>query len=259
MAAAGPLLFATAICRASVRASPGSNTAMSFQPLYKYVDRDTLAEQVRKHAADPTQREVAIVDVRGKLFPSLLITVCLSLSLCDADLIRNSLHDALAGTDDDFQGGNIVSATNHPSSKFADQVQDLIYGPLKDYKQVIFHCHLSQQRGPKAAGQYAQARQAAMETGKLKDETQSKQQVLVLRGGFSEFQDKYKVSHTIPTPRASREEKRQLIFMIFCVRVHRKTQRWWKSTILALGSCGIRLQPPVSSLPHRWHMQGATS
>ncbi|SPO31822.1 related to YCH1 - phosphatase [Ustilago trichophora] len=131
---------------------------MSFQPLYKYVDRDTLAEQVRKHAADPNQREVAIVDVR----------------------------------DDDFEGGNIVSATNHPSSKFADEVQDLIYGPLKDYKQVIFHCHLSQQRGPKAAGQYAQARQAALETGKLKDEEQPKQEVLVLRGGFSEFQDKYK-------------------------------------------------------------------
>ncbi|SPO31937.1 related to YCH1 - phosphatase [Ustilago trichophora] len=131
---------------------------MSFQPLYKYVDRDTLAEQVRKHAADPTQREVAIVDVR----------------------------------DDDFEGGNIVSATNHPSSKFADEIQDLIYGPLKDYKQVVFHCHLSQQRGPKAAGQYAQARQAALETGKLKDEAQPKQDVLVLRGGFSEFQDKYK-------------------------------------------------------------------
>jgi hypothetical protein len=39
---------------------------MSFQPLYKYVDRDTLAETVRTHAADPAQREVAIVDVRGK-------------------------------------------------------------------------------------------------------------------------------------------------------------------------------------------------
>ncbi|SNX88061.1 related to YCH1 - phosphatase [Melanopsichium pennsylvanicum] len=132
---------------------------MSFQPLYKYVDRDTLAETLRKHAADPKQREVAIIDVR----------------------------------DDDFEGGNIVAAQNHPSSKFADEVQDLVYGPLKDYKQVIFHCHLSQQRGPKAAGQYAQARQAALEMGKLRDDkVQPKQEVLVLRGGFSEFQDKYK-------------------------------------------------------------------
>ncbi|CBQ71564.1 conserved hypothetical protein [Sporisorium reilianum SRZ2] len=134
---------------------------MSFQPLYKYIDRDSLAEQVRKHGADPNQREVAIVDVR----------------------------------DDDFEGGNILNARNHPSSTFPDQVQDLVYGSLKDYKQVIFHCHLSQQRGPKAAGQYAQARQAAIESGKLPKEDEAakpQQEVLVLRGGFSEFQDKYK-------------------------------------------------------------------
>ena len=42
-----------------------STTKMSFQPLYKYIDRDTLAEQVRKYSADPNQREVAIIDVRG--------------------------------------------------------------------------------------------------------------------------------------------------------------------------------------------------
>ena len=100
--------------------------------------------------------------------------------------------------DDDFEGGNIVSARNHPSARFADEVQDLVYGPLKEYKQVVFHCHLSQQRGPKAAGQYAQARQAA-DKQKLDD-----QQVLVLRGGFSEFQDKYKVSR-FPRPRCSRK------------------------------------------------------
>ncbi|KIS65677.1 uncharacterized protein UMAG_11000 [Mycosarcoma maydis] len=139
---------------------------MSFQPLYRYIDRDSLAEQVRKHGADPSQRQVAIVDVR----------------------------------DDDFEGGNILNAQNHPSSTFADNVEDLVYGPLKDYKQVIFHCHLSQQRGPKAAGQYAKARQAAIDSGKLPkpEETQQEQQeVLVLRGGFSEFQDKYKADSAV--------------------------------------------------------------
>lgn len=93
--------------------------------------------------------------------------------------------------DDDFEGGNIVSARNLPSHQFADEVQDLIYGPLKDYKQVIFHCHLSQARGPKAAGQYAKAREEAVQSGKL--EKDREQEVLVLRGGFSEFQEKYKV------------------------------------------------------------------
>lgn len=143
----------------SIPTSPTDRAStMSFQPLYKYIDRDTLAEQVRKHASDPSQRQLAIVDVR----------------------------------DDDFEGGNILSAKNYPSSSFADGVQDLVKGPLKDYKQVVFHCHLSQARGPKAAGQYAQARQAAVENGGLRAEEKDAQEVLVLRGGFSEFQDKYK-------------------------------------------------------------------
>ncbi|KAJ1022231.1 hypothetical protein NDA13_005145 [Ustilago tritici] len=134
---------------------------MSFKLFYSYVDGDTLAETVRKHASDPNQKEVAIVDVR----------------------------------DDDFVGGNIVTAKNHPSSRIDDEIEDLVYGPLKDYKQIIFHCHLSQARGPKAAGKYAQARQAALDSGKLKEgesEARPKQEVLVLRGGFKEFQDKYK-------------------------------------------------------------------
>ncbi|PWZ00359.1 Rhodanese-like protein [Testicularia cyperi] len=138
---------------------------MSFQPLYSYIDRDSLAEKVRKHGSDPKQREIAIVDVR----------------------------------DDDFEGGNIVGAVNHPSSTLDQSLHDIIAGPLKDYKQVVFHCHLSQQRGPKAALHYAKARDAAVEQGKITadKEGQQKQEVLVLRGGFSEFQDKYKSDKAI--------------------------------------------------------------
>lgn len=163
---------------------------MSFKPLYSYVDGDTLAETVRKHASDPNQKEVAIVDVRGKAtnsphpwHVSAELTALFFLPNIDCS------------TDDDFVGGNIVTAKNHPSSRLDDEIEDLVYGPLKDYKQVIFHCHLSQARGPKAAGKYAQARQEALDSGKLKtgqSEAQPKQQVLVLRGGFKEFQDKYK-------------------------------------------------------------------
>lgn len=45
---------------------------MSFKPLYKYIDRDTLAQKVREHGSTPAQKEIAIVDVRGK-FGSLLL------------------------------------------------------------------------------------------------------------------------------------------------------------------------------------------
>ncbi|EPQ27880.1 uncharacterized protein PFL1_04624 [Pseudozyma flocculosa PF-1] len=133
---------------------------MSFMPLYRYIDRDALAEKVRAQVKQPENKEIAIVDVR----------------------------------DDDFEGGNIVGAHNVPSTKIADSIGDLVLGPLKEYKQVVFHCHLSQQRGPKAAGNYAKARTEAIEQGKLPAQTDgaNQQQVLVLRGGFSEFQDKYK-------------------------------------------------------------------
>lgn len=39
---------------------------MSFKPLYTYIDRDTLAQKVRQHGATPSQKEIAIVDVRGE-------------------------------------------------------------------------------------------------------------------------------------------------------------------------------------------------
>jgi Cdc25 family phosphatase len=57
---------------------------------------------------------------------------------------------------------------------------------LKDKKMVIFHCALSQQRGPSSALRYAREREAA-----LGAEEGQKQQVFVLDGGFVEWQQKY--------------------------------------------------------------------
>jgi rhodanese-related sulfurtransferase len=52
--------------------------------------------------------------------------------------------------DDDFRGGNIKGAHNAPSSTFHADVDDLVE-QTKDTPIVVFHCMLSQQRGPKAA------------------------------------------------------------------------------------------------------------
>lgn len=57
---------------------------------------------------------------------------------------------------------------------------------LKDKKTVVFHCALSQQRGPSAALRYARERENA-----LGAEENQKQQVFVLEGGFVEWQQKY--------------------------------------------------------------------
>lgn len=57
--------------------------------------------------------------------------------------------------DDDFGGGNIAGAHNEPSSTFLAKVDKLVED-TKDVKTVIFHCMLSQQRGPKAARVWVQ-------------------------------------------------------------------------------------------------------
>jgi len=57
----------------------------------------------------------------------------------------------------------------------------------KDVQMVVFHCTFSQERGPKAARIYEEKR------NQLRAQSaDSPHEVLVLRGGFSKFQAKYK-------------------------------------------------------------------
>ncbi|RPD62669.1 Rhodanese-like protein [Lentinus tigrinus ALCF2SS1-6] len=88
--------------------------------------------------------------------------------------------------DDDWAGGNIKGAHNAPSSQFYVHVNDLVQ-KTKDVPTVIFHCALSQVRGPKAARLYAEARDQLEGDG-----LDIPHQVFILRGGFSDFQAKYK-------------------------------------------------------------------
>lgn len=57
---------------------------------------------------------------------------------------------------------------------------------LKDKEKVVFHCALSQQRGPSAALRYARERERT-----LSPEEYQKQEVYVLEGGFVKWQEKY--------------------------------------------------------------------
>ncbi|KAK2465412.1 hypothetical protein APHAL10511_002766 [Amanita phalloides] len=82
--------------------------------------------------------------------------------------------------DDDFAGGNIKNAINIPSTDFEKRVNELVES-ASDVPLVVFHCLLSQRRGPEAARIYEETR------GKAKE-----QEVVVLRGGFSVFQSKFK-------------------------------------------------------------------
>ncbi|TFK52213.1 Rhodanese-like protein [Heliocybe sulcata] len=118
--------------------------------MFKYISADELAAIIKSEAV-PT-KDYLIVDVR----------------------------------DDDWAGGNIVRAHNSPSHVFLSKIDELVE-KTKDVPTVVFHCALSQQRGPKAARIYSEVRDAMQASGADKPH-----QVFVLRGGFQEFQSKFK-------------------------------------------------------------------
>ncbi|ORX33791.1 Rhodanese-like domain-containing protein [Kockovaella imperatae] len=133
-------------CEAIIRTV---HSSMSFSLPYKYITADELAKILKAKPASDV-KDIAVVDVR----------------------------------DDDFAGGNIVSAVNVPSSTFHDSVGGLVKR-LEKCPSVVFHCALSQQRGPKAARIYAETREASLSSPPT-------QQIYVLRDGFTGFQSKFR-------------------------------------------------------------------
>ncbi|WRT67383.1 uncharacterized protein IL334_004354 [Kwoniella shivajii] len=123
---------------------------MSLTPPFRYINAAQLAELIKSKPASGV-KEFAVVDVR----------------------------------DSDFVGGNIVSAVNYPSDLFHASVDELAK-KLEKVPKVIFHCALSQARGPKAARIYAETRSHAYPDPSVQ------QEILVLRDGFSGFQSKYR-------------------------------------------------------------------
>jgi rhodanese-related sulfurtransferase len=114
--------------------------------------------------------------------------------------------------DSDYIGGHIRGCTNVPSPTLDYRVPELVR-TLKDKEVVVFHCALSQQRGPGAALRYLREREKVMKLlakdgGSEKDERKEgegegegdeedgkseerkEQQVFVLDGGFVKWQEK---------------------------------------------------------------------
>ncbi|RQM07969.1 hypothetical protein DH86_00000857 [Scytalidium sp. 3C] len=118
----------------------------------------------------------------------------------------------------DHIGGHINTSTHVPSSTLSHAIPSLVR-KLEDKEIVVFHCALSQQRGPSAALQYLRTRERLLgtpatvvqtaDTGKEQEnkegdlvevgESKSKvddggkveQKVFVLEGGFVGWQEQY--------------------------------------------------------------------
>ncbi|KAL4927686.1 phosphatase YCH1 [Aspergillus undulatus] len=102
-------------------------------------------------------------------------------------LLSTSTPSKLAIIDVRDSGGHILSSTWIPSSSLDVRIPELVR-TLADKEKVVFHCALSQQRGPSAALRYARERERMLGG---EGEESHKQEVLVLEGGFVQWQEKY--------------------------------------------------------------------
>lgn len=103
-----------------------------------------------------------------------------------ADLVR-SKSPGLAiidVRDNDYIGGHIIGCQNVPTGTHDYKMPELVR-TLKDKDTVVFHCVLSQQRGPSSALRYLRERERLGGEG-----AEEKQRVYVLDGGFQKWQEK---------------------------------------------------------------------
>jgi Cdc25 family phosphatase len=116
--------------------------------------------------------------------------------------------------DSDFIGGHIVGCQNVPTNTHDHAMPELVRN-LRDQDTVVFHCALSQQRGPSSALRYLRERERFASSknqestseykteGSSEDKAADKkaQTVYVLEGGFTKWQEvfvKYHVgNHTV--------------------------------------------------------------
>lgn len=96
---------------------------------------------------------------------------------------------ACANLHSDYLGGHIKGGHHMPSNNLEYMMPTLIRR-LQDKKTVVFHCALSQQRGPSAALNYIRTREQ-MEQNKPAGQPSTEQTVYVLDQGFNGWQETY--------------------------------------------------------------------
>lgn len=105
--------------------------------------------------------------------------------------------------DSDHVGGHIRGSMHVPSTTLDYRIPELVR-QLKDKDSVIFHCSLSQQRGPSAALRYARERNRLVEfnlasndaevahnSDKVEEAVGARQHIFILAGGFVQWQEKW--------------------------------------------------------------------
>ena len=113
------------------------------------------AEKLSKLLLSPDASKVAVVDVRG----------------------------------DDHVGGHIKDSHHVPSSDLDFRIPQIVR-TLADKDVVVFHCALSQERGPRAARWYQEEKEKKKSTREGGEGVGKEQEVYVLDKGFVGWQEK---------------------------------------------------------------------
>lgn len=103
--------------------------------------------------------------------------------------------------DSDYAGGHIVESVHIPYSSFRDEQLPLLLNRMRENGQdtAVFHCMLSQQRGPSAAMKFMHYlnEELARSTNQSEIEFIENIKIRILRGGFSGWQQLYGDDHRL--------------------------------------------------------------
>lgn len=98
--------------------------------------------------------------------------------------------------DSDYVGGHIKGCYHYPAGNFEETLPDLRKRLMKDGVQdVIFHCALSQVRGPSSTLRFLRSLQDIKDPKQI--EFFNQLSVWVLNGGFTRWQEKYGDDKTV--------------------------------------------------------------
>ncbi|TKA59841.1 hypothetical protein B0A55_11440 [Friedmanniomyces simplex] len=97
--------------------------------------------------------------------------------------------------DSDYVGGHILGCQNVPTHTHDHRMPELVR-TLRNQDTIVFHCALSQQRGPSSALRYLRERERMSARGELGiredvEDIEKAQKVVVLEGGFAKWQEAY--------------------------------------------------------------------
>lgn len=100
--------------------------------------------------------------------------------------------------DSDYAGGHIINSLHLESTKIKNNPDEIFHNLLsrlreKNQNTVIFHCMLSQQRGPSSAMRFMRYLNERLNISNDLNEKQfiENMNIYVLRGGFGKWQQEY--------------------------------------------------------------------